>query len=101
MTDVEASVEATELLRPRTVADLLGVDRRTVARFADGGRLRATRTPGGHRRFLAGDVRALLAGEGVAEVSGRPAHPQRVETARPLPRDGEGGAAPFGYRRMV
>ena len=48
------------LLRPRQVAELLGVDVKTVTRWARAGKLEALRTLGGHRRFRASVVRALL-----------------------------------------
>ena len=51
------------LLRPRQVAELLGVDRTTVTRWARSGKLEALRTLGGHRRFRASVVRALLSRE--------------------------------------
>lgn len=47
-------------LTPGEVAALFRVDPRTVTRWAKAGRLRCIRTPGGHRRFLDSDVRALL-----------------------------------------
>jgi len=50
-----------ELLTPRQVADLFAVTPDTVARWAESGRLTATRTPGGHRRYRRSDVDALLA----------------------------------------
>jgi excisionase family DNA binding protein len=52
------------LLTPREVASIYRVDPKTVARWANAGRLTATRTPGGHRRFKEKDIRALLAEEG-------------------------------------
>ena len=54
------------LLRPRQVAELLGVDRTTVTRWAQAGKLEALRTLGGHRRFRASVVRALLTPESEA-----------------------------------
>ncbi len=54
----EAQIE--RLLTPAEVADLLGVDTRTVARWARAGRLPALRTLGGHRRFRERDVRSHL-----------------------------------------
>lgn len=51
------------LLTPGEVAALFRVDPKTVTRWAAAGRLRSIRTPGGHRRFLESDVRALLDGE--------------------------------------
>ncbi len=39
---------------------LLGVNETTLRRWADEGRVRTFRTPGGHRRFAEADIRALL-----------------------------------------
>ena len=52
-----------ELLTPAEVGTLLGVKPPTVARYGATGRLLASRTLGGHRRFFAVEVRALLRGE--------------------------------------
>ncbi|MDR7422060.1 MAG: helix-turn-helix domain-containing protein [Armatimonadota bacterium] len=41
-------------------ASRLGVDEATLRHWADTGRIRTFRTPGGHRRFLAADLGALL-----------------------------------------
>jgi excisionase family DNA binding protein len=41
-------------------ADLLGVHFTTVRRWADAGQLPCIRTPGGRRRFAAGDLQAFL-----------------------------------------
>jgi excisionase family DNA binding protein len=49
-----------KLLRPCEVANLLHVSRRTVSDWARAGRLTFILTPGGHRRFRARDVRALV-----------------------------------------
>lgn len=68
-------MEAREpLLTPGEVASLFRVDPKTVTRWAAAGRITSIRTPGGHRRFLESEVRALLAGE----TGGRPA--DRAET---------------------
>ena len=58
-------VEAREpnLLRPGEVAAMFGVNAKTVARWAKEGRLRCIRTPGGHMRIYADDVRALVTGQ--------------------------------------
>ena len=48
-----------ELLTPAEVAAVFGVDPKTVTRWAKQGRLSAIRTLGGHRRYLASEVRAL------------------------------------------
>lgn len=39
---------------------LIGVNETTLRRWADEGRVRSYRTPGGHRRFSEQDIRALL-----------------------------------------
>ena len=39
------------------------VDPKTVTRWAQAGKLASVRTLGGHRRYRAADVEALLAGE--------------------------------------
>ncbi len=41
-------------------ATRLGVDEATLRHWADTGRVRTFRTPGGHRRFQEGDLRALM-----------------------------------------
>jgi len=49
-----------QLLRPGQVAALFQVSRRTICDWARAGLLDAIITPGGHRRFRARQVRALL-----------------------------------------
>jgi excisionase family DNA binding protein len=44
--------------------EILGVDESTLRRWADSGRLRVYRTPGGHRRFSLGNLEEMVAGEG-------------------------------------
>ncbi|MGA5764511.1 BldC family transcriptional regulator [Nonomuraea bangladeshensis] len=46
------------------VAQMVGVDTKTVTRWAQAGKLRAHRTGGGHRRYRESDVRALMRGDG-------------------------------------
>ncbi len=41
-------------------ARLLGVDETTLRAWADAGKVKVFRTPGGHRRFNAADLRALM-----------------------------------------
>lgn len=47
----------------RRACDILGVDESTLRRWADTGRLRVYRTPGGHRRFSLIDLESMVAGE--------------------------------------
>lgn len=66
------------LLRAGEVAALLQVSRRSVAAWAQRGFLPFIETPGGHRRFRAADVRALVSSlERVAEVESLPRYPVR------------------------
>lgn len=60
-------------------AQALGISTTTARRWADDGRLGATRTAGGHRRFALSEVRRLLAERGRPAIA--PAEPPR----RPLP----------------
>lgn len=48
------------LLTPGEVAEVFRVDPKTVTRWALAGRIASVRTPGGHRRFWASSVYALL-----------------------------------------
>ena len=54
--------EAEVLLTPREVADLFGVDPKTVTRWAKAGKLTSIRTLGGHRRYRKSEVEELRAG---------------------------------------
>lgn len=51
------------MLTPGEVATVFRVDPKTVTRWARTGRLHAVTTPGGHRRYREGEVKALLRGE--------------------------------------
>lgn len=62
-TPLPAAKPRERLLTPGEVAALFRVDPKTVTRWGAAGRLRCIRTPGGHRRFIESDVRALLDGE--------------------------------------
>jgi excisionase family DNA binding protein len=57
--DEDAS-EKTRFLRTSDVAMLFQVSERTVAEWARRGRIPAVRTPGGHRRYPATEIRSLL-----------------------------------------
>lgn len=52
-----------EHLKSHQVAQLFGVNPKTVNRWAEAGRLPFIRTLGGHRRFPRAAVMALLRGE--------------------------------------
>lgn len=52
-----------ELLTPSEVAKLFRVDPKTVTRWAKAGKLSSIRTLGGHRRYRASEVHALLEGQ--------------------------------------
>lgn len=56
----ERSGEPPRLLTPGEVAELFGVDPRTVTRWARAGKLHPLRTPGGHRRYHASEVQDLI-----------------------------------------
>ncbi|MEX0659550.1 MAG: BldC family transcriptional regulator [Egibacteraceae bacterium] len=53
-----------ELLTPSEVAKLFRVDPKTVTRWAKAEKLSSIRTLGGHRRYRASEVHALLNGQG-------------------------------------
>jgi excisionase family DNA binding protein len=61
-TDVEGLVSDGRegWLTPGEVARLFGVDPKTVTRWAAAGKLSPQRTLGGHRRYRADEVHALL-----------------------------------------
>lgn len=67
-----------ELLTPGEVARLFGVHPKTIARWAAAGKLTPTRTLGGHRRYRASEVYALL-----AETTGRPRRADEHAVDRP------------------
>ncbi|MDQ4130055.1 MAG: BldC family transcriptional regulator [Actinomycetota bacterium] len=60
-------VSDSELLTPSEVARLFGVNPKTVTRWAEAGKLHAVWTIGGHRRYRASEVYALLEGSGGGE----------------------------------
>jgi excisionase family DNA binding protein len=61
-----------EMMRPGEVAALFGVTTKTVARWGSVGLLRAVRTPGGHMRYYAANVRALAGARADAPTLGAP-----------------------------
>jgi excisionase family DNA binding protein len=52
--------DSDHLLTPSEVAALFRVDPKTVTRWAKAGKLTSIRTLGGHRRYRASEVHALL-----------------------------------------
>ena len=60
MSPRQAINHAAPLLTPAEVAAAFRVDPKTVTRWAKSGKLSSVRTLGGHRRFLATEVRAIL-----------------------------------------
>ena len=52
--------EPERLLKPADVAEMFGVDPKTVGRWASTGKLSSIRTLGGHRRFHEAEVQKLL-----------------------------------------
>ncbi|MGH2784842.1 MAG: helix-turn-helix domain-containing protein [Actinomycetota bacterium] len=66
------------LLRAGEVAALLQVSRRSIAVWAQRGLIPFIETPGGHRRFRAADVRALVASlKRATELDDLPRIPER------------------------
>ncbi len=55
-----AATSNDELLTPTEVATLFRVDPKTVARWAEAGKLSTVRTLGGHHRYRANEIRKLL-----------------------------------------
>jgi excisionase family DNA binding protein len=58
-TEVPSVLEG-QMLRTSDVAALFEVSERTVSEWAKNGRIPSVRTPGGHRRYPAEGIRALL-----------------------------------------
>jgi excisionase family DNA binding protein len=63
----------------RRACEILGVDESTLRRWADTGRLRSYRTPGGHRRFSLVNLEAMVAGDTRTRGSDEM---ERIATAR-------------------
>lgn len=51
-----------EMIPAGEVCRLLGVHPKTVKRWANEGKLRCIKTPGGHRRFFRSEILALIQG---------------------------------------
>jgi excisionase family DNA binding protein len=61
---ISANSDSSRWVTLGRACDILGVDESTLRRWADAGRLRVYRTPGGHRRFSLGNLQELLNGDG-------------------------------------
>ncbi len=61
MTNVAAS--SADWVPLRVACRILGVNESTLRRWADSGRVRSFRTPGGHRRFRRADLDAMVRGQ--------------------------------------
>lgn len=59
-----ASADGSRWVTLGKACEILGVDESTLRRWADAGRLRVYRTPGGHRRFSLANLQELLNGDG-------------------------------------
>ena len=74
-----ATSQTKRWLSLREACGLLEVNETTLRQWADSGRIRAYRTPGGHRRFSAEAVRALIARS--SEPAGNGREPRWTDTA--------------------
>lgn len=61
--ETHVRINSTRWVSLRRACDILGVDESTLRRWADTGRLRVYRTPGGHRRFSLPDLESMVAGD--------------------------------------
>jgi excisionase family DNA binding protein len=77
--DPLGDLDSLRLLTPGEVAALLHVDANTVARWSNEGRLRAIRTPGGHRRYPASEVLRLARNNGSAGTEQRRGMPPELQ----------------------
>jgi excisionase family DNA binding protein len=77
--DLTRTVQSPRWVTLRRACEILGVDESTLRRWADTGRLRSYRTPGGHRRFSLVNLEAMVAGETRTRGSDEM---ERIATAR-------------------
>ncbi len=63
-----------QLLRTSDVAMLFQVSERTVSEWAKRGQIPSVRTPGGHRRYPAEGIRALLQSTATRRTTATPSH---------------------------
>lgn len=62
--DRPAPTSTPPLMTPGEVAKIFRVDPKTVTRWANAGKLRHTRTPGGHVRFFSEEIMEMAEGTG-------------------------------------
>jgi len=91
--DTAPGAESSGILALGAAATMLGVDRDTLRRWADAGRIRSFTTPGGHRRFARADVERVMAARraGRQSLAALGATPERI--ARAYGRQYRDGAA--------
>ena len=70
------------ILTPKQAANMCGVHPATVVRWIDLGKLKAYRTPGGHRRIFLKDLRTLMIPYGLVPGGDVPARAPSRATAR-------------------
>ena len=87
--------DSEHLLTPSEVAALFRVDPKTVTRWAKAGKLTSIRTLGGHRRYRASEVHALLEAQSPAQQQPGPHNPQSSQSPHsPHSRQGQPGYFP-------
>ncbi len=91
------SNDAEPLLTPAEVAAMFRVDPKTVTRWAKAGKLTSVRTLGGHRRYLASEVRTLLEGVPPAKARDDAASTAAARNPRPVtpPATNDSGLEPL------
>lgn len=108
MRSIDGEGSGDGLLTPAEVAALFRVDPKTVTRWATAGKLTSLRTLGGHRRYRAAEVHALLLGASTATpaptlasaaasgqlVDAAGTDPEAMLSGPPLPLDGRSAGTP-------
>ena len=93
--------EQRALLTTREAADVLGVSPTSIKRWAEAGRLPATKTAGGHRRYRQEDLELLLRPDSASSLNDGP-DDAASEMAAALPRMSRGqiDALPLGVIQL-
>lgn len=84
-TPTPAPARLRDLMTVTEVAQALRVDPKTVTRWAKAGRLNATVTPGGHRRFYRDEIAAVVSGDVIPATRPAPT-PKTAVTKAPARR---------------